>query len=90
MPDHRMLDTNAKRFKSPYRKLVKFFEESRNRWKAKYQQSKSNVKRLENNNRYLKKRNTQLKEKVKNLESELNQIRAREKQLKQLVSKKKR
>jgi cell division protein FtsB len=89
MPDHRM-DTNAKRFKSPFRKLVYFFEESRNRWKAKYKQSNSNVKRLENNNRYLKKRNTQLKQKVKNLESELNQIRLREKQLQQFVKKKKR
>ena len=53
MPDHRM-DTNAKRFKSPLRKLVNFFEESRNQWKAKYKQTKSNVKRLENKNRYLK------------------------------------
>jgi len=89
MPDHKM-DNNAKRFKSPVRKLVHFFEESRNRWKSKYKQTKSNVKRLENNNRYLKKRNTQLTEKVKNLESELNQIRLGEKQLQQIVKKKKR
>ena len=89
MPDHRN-DTNAKRFKSPARKLIQFFEQSRNRWKAKYQQSKTTVKRLENNNRYLKKRNRQLKDKVKALESELNQIRATEKQLQQLVKKKKR
>ena len=88
MPDHSM-DPNAKRFKSPFRKLAYFFEESRNRWKSKYKQTKLNVKRLENNNRYLKKRNTQLTEKVKNLESELNQIRVREKQLQQLVKKKK-
>lgn len=87
MPDHRD-DTNAKRFKSPARKLVQFFEESRNRWKAKYQQSKTKVKRLENNNRYLKKRNTQLKEKVKALESELNQNQATEKRMQQLVKKK--
>ena len=89
MPDHRM-DTNAKRFKSPFRKLAYFFEESRNRWKAKYKQTKSNVKRLENNNRYLKNRNTQLKQHVKHLESELNQIKLREKQLQQSVKKKKR
>ena len=89
MPDHRM-PTNAKRFKSPFRKLVHFFEESRDRWKSKYQASKSHVKRLENTNRYLKKRNQQLKEKVKNLESKINQIRAREKQLQQSVMKKKR
>jgi uncharacterized protein YlxW (UPF0749 family) len=87
MPDHRD-DTNAKRFKSPARKLVQFFEKSRNRWKAKYQQSKTTVKRLENNNRYLKKRNTQLKEKLKALESELNKMRATEKQFQKLVKKK--
>ncbi len=87
MPDHR-IDTNATRFKSPARKLVQFFEKSRNRWKAKYQQSKTTVKRLENNNRYLKKRNTQLKEKVKALESELKQLHATEKKLQQLVKKK--
>ncbi len=89
MPDHRM-DTSAKRFKSPFRKLAYFFEESRNRWKSKYKQIKFNVKRLENKNRYLKKRNTQLKEKVKKLESELNQIRFSEKQLQQTMKKKKR
>ncbi len=89
MPDHSM-DTNVKRFKSPFRKLVYFFEQSRNRWKSKYKQIKSNVKRLENKNRYLKKRNTQLKEKVKNLESELNQIRVNEKQLQLIDEKKKR
>jgi cell division protein FtsB len=89
MPDHRM-DTNAKRFKSPFRKLAYFFEQSRNRWKSKYKQTKSNVKRLENKNRYLKKRNIQLEDKVKNLESELNQIRLSEKQLQQFVKKKKR
>jgi len=89
MPDHRM-DTNAKRFKSPFRKLVPFFEQSRNRWKSKFKESKFNVKRLENRNRYLKKRNIELKEKVKNLESKINQIRVREKQLQQSVKKKKR
>jgi len=40
MPDH-SIDTNAKNFKSPLRKLVYFFEESRNRWKSKYKQIKS-------------------------------------------------
>ena len=89
MPDHRV-DSNATRFKSPFRKLVPFFEQSRNRWKSKFKDSKSNVKRLENRNRYLKKRNHELKEKVKNLESEINQLRGTEKQLQQLVEKKKR
>ena len=89
MPDHRE-DSNTKRFKSPLRKLVPFFEQSRNRWKSKFKDSKSNAKRLENRNRYLKKRNHELKEKVKNLESEINQLRGREKQLQQLVAKKKR
>ena len=89
MPDHSM-DRNAKRFKSPFRKLVPFFEQSRNRWKSKFKESKSNVKRLENRNKYLKNRNAELKEKVKNLESEINQFKFREKQLLDLAKKKKR
>ena len=76
MPDHTM-DTNAKRFKSPFRKLVYFFEQSRNRWKSKYKQIKSNVKRLENRNRYLKKRNNELKEKVSVLKSRLDDLKGK-------------
>ena len=71
------------------RKLARFFEESRNRWKAKSKENKSNAKRLEKRNKYLKKRNAELKEKVKKLEYELDRIRVREKQMEQSIMKKK-
>jgi len=36
------------RYKSPQRKLVRFFEKSRDQWKAKCQTAKFTVKRLQN------------------------------------------
>ena len=88
MPDNTM-DTNTKRLKSPVRKLVRFFEKSRNRWKAKSKENKSNAKRFEKRIKYLKKRNVELKEKVKNLEYELDRVRVKEKQMEQSIMKKK-
>jgi len=40
--------------KSPLRKLVKFFEQSRDNWKAKYQKIKKENKQLKNQNYKLK------------------------------------
>jgi len=37
----------AKRYKSPIHKLLRFFERSRDRWKAKCQAAKARVKRLQ-------------------------------------------
>jgi chromosome segregation ATPase len=41
-----MEGTNEKSYRSPERKLVKFFERSRDRWKAKSQVAKTGLKRL--------------------------------------------
>ena len=41
------------KYKSPLRKLVKFFEPSRNQWKEKSIQAKSTIKQLSNLVRYL-------------------------------------
>jgi lipopolysaccharide export system protein LptC len=41
-----MEPTNEKIYTSPQRKLVKFFERSRDRWKAKSQAAKTGLKRL--------------------------------------------
>jgi uncharacterized protein YlxW (UPF0749 family) len=88
MPDNTM-DTNTKCLKSPVRKLARFFEQSRNRWKAKSKENKSNAKRFEKRIKYSKKRNVELKEKVKNLEYELDRVRVKEKQMEQSIMKKK-
>jgi lipopolysaccharide export system protein LptC len=41
-----MAPTNEKLYTSPQRKLVKFFEQSRDRWKAKSRAAKTVLKRL--------------------------------------------
>ena len=74
-----MLDGNRKLddsgYKSPMRKLVKFFENSRDGWKAKCQEAKYKVKMLRNKVRYLEKRKAELNKRVKELEKELQQYR---------------
>ena len=60
-------------YKSPQRKLVKFFERSRNNWKAKYAEAKAKLKQLENRVRYLEKSKAHYKEEVKELKRELGQ-----------------
>ena len=58
-------------YRSPARKLIKFFEESRDQWKAKCLSAKYQIKLLSNKIRYLEKRKADLKKRVKELEKEL-------------------
>lgn len=74
-----------KTYKSPVRKLSRFFEKSRDRWKAKYQQAKSRVKRLQNRVRFLEKRKEQWKGRVQTLEQENARLKARAKSLAQAL-----
>lgn len=69
------LEKNSQRstFKSPLAKLVKFFEKSRDKWKAKYMEVKYKAKLLSNQVYYLKKQNAKLKQRIKKLEKELSQ-----------------
>ena len=62
------------KYKSPARKLVVFFEKSRDKWKAKYQEIKITVKRLQNRIRFLETSKAQLKIKIKELEKANNQL----------------
>jgi uncharacterized protein YlxW (UPF0749 family) len=64
-----------KDYKSPMKKLVNFFEHSRNNWKTKCQEAKYQVKLLQNKVRYLEKRKNELNKRVKELEKELRQHR---------------
>ena len=67
--------SDDKKYKSPSRKLVKFFEKSRDNWKAKYQELKYKMKLMQNKIRYIEKRKTQLNQRIKELQQELDQYR---------------
>jgi len=73
MPQAQPLET---RYKSPRRKLVRFFEKSRDQWKAKCQTAKTTVKRLQNRVRFLEKSKAGWKNKARALEAEVAQLRA--------------
>lgn len=80
-----------KTYKSPQRKLVTFFEKSRNQWKSKCRDAKAEVKRLKNRIRFLERSKADLKRRVQELEDELARMkrteRAREKELEKLKRK---
>ncbi len=75
----------AKTHKSPPRKLARFFEKSRDQWKAKHHKSKATVKRLKNRVRFLEKSKAHWKNRVEELETEVARRQAREQTLKQAV-----
>jgi hypothetical protein len=64
-----------KEYKSPVRKLVKFFKNSRDNWKGKYQELKKKFKRQSNRIRFLEKSKENLKKRVKELETEVLKIK---------------
>jgi hypothetical protein len=68
----------GKNYKSPQRKLVKFFEKSRNQWKAKCREAKQTIKQLKNRIRFLEKSKEEWKSRTKELEAELAQMKANE------------
>ena len=72
-----------KRYKSPARKLVHFFEKSRDQWKAKHRKSKANGKRLSNRVRFLEKSKEHWKQRAQELEQEVTRLKAREHALQQ-------
>ncbi len=75
----------VKTYKSPQRKLVRFFEKSRNQWKSKYRDAKLVVKRLQNRVRFLEKSKDRDTRRTRELKAELNkanaQVRALEKEV---------
>jgi hypothetical protein len=68
--------SETKRYKSPRRKLVTFFEKSRDRWKTKCIEAKALVKKLKNRIRYLEANKEQWKRKALALEEELARMTA--------------
>jgi uncharacterized protein YlxW (UPF0749 family) len=62
---------NETEYKSPRRKLVTFFEKSRDQWKEKSSEAKAKVKLLNNRVRFLEKSKEKLKSEIKSLKIEL-------------------
>jgi hypothetical protein len=73
-----MNESKTKQYKSPRRKLVKFFEKSRNRWKTKCIDATARVKKLNNRLRYLEANKNEWKSKAIALEKELARIKTLE------------
>jgi hypothetical protein len=65
-------------YKSPQRKLVRFFARSRAQWKEKCLAAKALVKGLKNRERFLERSKDYWKSRVKALERELAQRRAQD------------
>ena len=63
-------------YRSPPRKLIRFFEKSRDQWKGKCQTAKATVKRLQNRVRFLEKSKEQWKSRAQALEKEKAQLKA--------------
>ena len=78
-------NSNTRKYKSPGRKLVKFFESSRNQWKIKCQEAKYKSKLLKNKIRNLVNNKEKLKLRVKELENDLFRMKTKEKQLEQEI-----
>ncbi len=72
--------SERKIFQSPRRKLITFFEKSRDKWKNKCKGAKYENKLLKNRNRYLEKRKKQLIQKVKELKTQLAQSEVKKNQ----------
>lgn len=69
-------ETSSIVYKSPLRKLVRFFEKSRNGWKVKCRTAKAMLKRLKNRVRFLEQSRARWRERAQELEKELAQVKA--------------
>jgi len=70
-----------KQYKSPVRKLMRFFEKSRDQWKAKHHQVKQALKRNQARVRVLEQRVERATSRVEALEAEVARLSAREQAL---------
>jgi chromosome segregation ATPase len=66
-----------KTYKSPLKKLVKFFEKSRDSWKEKYFEKTKELKRAKNQINDLKYRKEDWKERAKKAEDALKEINSK-------------
>ena len=73
-----MSEREQKTYKSPLRKLVRFFQKSRDQWKAKCLDAKATAKGLKHRIRYLEQSKEEWKTKAKELKQELARITAQQ------------
>lgn len=73
--------TPGTKYKSPKWKLIRFFENSRDKWKQKAKEAKYQVKLLRKKIKYLEQNKREYKEHSKNLEIQLEEMKAREKRM---------
>jgi hypothetical protein len=62
-------------YKSPRRKLLRFFEKSRDGWRAKCLEAKTTVKRLQNRVRFLETSKDRLRHRVRDLEADVKTLK---------------
>ncbi|MEN8180382.1 MAG: hypothetical protein ABFS39_17420 [Pseudomonadota bacterium] len=84
-----MNERKKKTYKSPVTKLVRFFEQSRDQWKAKCLEAKATAKGLSHRIRYLEQSKVEWKTKAKELEKELARVRAQQNRAQSLEDDKK-
>jgi len=84
-----MNERKAKTYKSPIRKLVRFFEKSRDQWKAKCLEAKATAKGLNHRIRYLEQSKVEWKTRAKELEKELARMKAQQNRAQSLEDDKK-
>lgn len=70
------MDMAAKQYRSPTKKLLKFFENSRDKWKKKCLEAKRRVKLLHTKVADLQASRERWKKEAKHLRSEILQLRA--------------
>lgn len=63
-------------YSSPRHKLINFFRNSRDKWKAKALEAKATIKKLQNRIRFLESSKEQWKEKYKEQEAEVARLKA--------------
>ena len=71
---------SEKTYTSPQRKLVKFFERSRDQWKAKSRAAKTGLKRLGTRLRRVERRNAAYQQQVKALQKQVAEWQATQEQ----------
>ena len=84
-----MNERKAKTYKSPVRKLVRFFKKSRDQWKAKCLEAKATAKGLKHRIGYLEQSKMEWKTKAKELEEKLARIKAQQNRAQSLEDDKK-
>ena len=81
-----MSETKAKLYKSPVRKLVAFFEGSRDGWKQKHRAAKAKCKKLTNQVRAVEKSRQQWREQAEKHEQRAGELARELEELKSTVA----